>query len=144
QSVRAMMPKRMFGVSGASDAEAPPTQPAGVPAKSAAAVDVPVLTKVRREILFISFLRQKHVRRHHERTAVGLSRCRFFENRTSEQMGIASRQQQLRKEWPRDLHIDFLSHMGVGRSRWNTRQQHPPPPRNEVRHAPGGGSTSDS
>jgi hypothetical protein len=40
QSVSAMIPMRIFGCSGASDAHAPPRHPAGTPARTAAATDV--------------------------------------------------------------------------------------------------------
>jgi hypothetical protein len=40
QSVSAMIPKRICGVSGPSAAHAPPTQPRGMPASSAATADV--------------------------------------------------------------------------------------------------------
>src|SRR5437016_232670 len=52
QSVSAMIPKRTFGVSGESSANAPPAQPRGTPASVAATIDWPVfLRNCRREYL---------------------------------------------------------------------------------------------
>src|SRR3990170_1667127 len=97
QSVRAMMPKRTFGVSGPSAAKTPPTQPRGNPDMSNAAVDVPAaLMNVRRVVcVFISRLllvRQEHIGRHHEGAAVGLARRCLFEEGAGNEMRVTRRE----------------------------------------------------
>src|ERR687897_3335362 len=104
QSVSAMMPSLIAGVSGASLAYTPPAHPCGTPANSAAAELVPATLRNARLVdCFISLLRQEDVGDHRERPAVGGAGRRLFEERSGEQMGVARRQRQLRKQRPRHL-----------------------------------------
>src|SRR5687767_1072418 len=107
QSVRAMMPRRMFGVSGPSWAYTPPTQSCGRPAmRTPVVVAAVVLRNVRLDVLpvipslndffFMSATPLQGISGHDERMAVGRARRRLLQEGTGEDVGVARGQLQLR------------------------------------------------
>src|SRR3954470_7901344 len=93
QSVNAMIPKRTFGVSGESSANAPPAQPFGTPASRPAATELVAVLRKRRRVCFMGSvpLESKLIGRHRVGEAIGFARSRILQKSSRKNVRIAAR-----------------------------------------------------